>query len=577
MNVYSLRFWITRVAAHSLVEMTSWLTKVNLSLRQGMSAVELKNLIKKPNKEACFLKLIRLKNGPNRSAKDTPMKFRIFVVDDDRHYSRMISYRLEKNVDYDVSVFHRGEDMLERADDNPHLVLLDIMMPGIGGIETLKLFKAKHPDVPVVMVSAQGVVDTAVEAMQLGAYDYITKGQDDLVKLDTAVRNVIEKVKMQGEIDNLRGVVQSKYSMTGLVGDSAPMQHVYRTMEKAVRGDLTVAILGESGTGKELVAKAIHYGSNRRKGPFVVVNCAAIPRELMESEFFGHEKGSFTGAYSRKIGKFEQADGGTIFLDEIGELDHDLQAKLLRALQSFEITRVGGNETIRFDSRVISATNRDIKAMIRKGTFREDLYYRLFQFPVALPPLRERAQDVIRLSNHFMKEYMKEHPEFKGKRLSADARKAIAEYNWPGNVRELKSAVERAILISDAEDIRPSDLMISGDSAITPWNERENISVPVRHVSPSESNNGHSNSQSNGQSTSGEYDVEGDGYSDEVSVSGIVIGNDGDHIMSLDDLKRQAIERAYRLCEGNVDRAAVELGIGRATMYRLLKKYSLMS
>ncbi len=481
----------------------------------------------------------------------------------------MISYRLEKNVDYDVQVFHRGEDMLEKVDDNPHLVLLDIMMPGIGGIETLKLFRTKQPDTPVIMVSAQGVVDTAVEAIQLGAYDYITKGQDDLVKLDTAVRNVLEKVKMQGEIENLRGVVNRKYSLTGLVGDSGPMQYVYRTMEKAVRGDLTVAILGESGTGKELVAKAIHYGSSRKKGPFVVVNCAAIPRELMESEFFGHEKGSFTGAHSRTIGKFEQADGGTIFLDEIGELDHDLQAKLLRALQSFEITRVGGNEVIRFDARVISATNRDVKAMIRKGTFREDLYYRLFQFPVPLPPLRERGQDVIRLANFFMKEYMKDHPEFKGKRLTAATRQAIVEYAWPGNVRELKSAIERSILIADADDIIPSDLMISGESAITPWNERENTSprrAPQERSEQIESSNG-----------SESYPVAYEEYSDEVSVSGIVIGNDGDHIVSLEDLKKQAIERAYRLCDGNVDRAAVELGIGRATMYRLLKKFDIMS
>ncbi|NND71057.1 MAG: sigma-54-dependent Fis family transcriptional regulator [Rhodothermales bacterium] len=494
------------------------------------------------------------------------MKFRIFVVDDDRHYSRMISYRLEKNVDYDVHVFHRGEDMLEKVDVNPHLVLLDIMMPGIGGIETLKLFKKKLPETPVVMVSAQGVIDTAVEAMQFGAYDYITKGQDDLVKMETVVRNVLEKVKLEGEIENLRGVVQSKYSMTGLVGDSPPMQHVYRTMEKAVRGDLTVAILGESGTGKELVAKAIHYGSSRKKAPFVVVNCAAIPRELMESEFFGHEKGSFTGAHSRTIGKFEQADGGTIFLDEIGELDHDLQAKLLRALQSFEITRVGGNETISFDARVISATNRDIKSMIQKGTFREDLYYRLFQFPVPLPPLRERGQDVIRLANHFMKEYMKDHPEFKGKRLTAETRKAIAEYAWPGNVRELKSAVERSILVSDAEDIAPGDLMINGESAITPWNERSAPRISGALTADPPGSNGVGDAS---------YDYEE--YSDEVSVSGIVIGNDGDHIMSLEDLKKQAIERAYRLCEGNVDRAAVELGIGRATMYRLLKKFEIMS
>ncbi|MCB0716986.1 MAG: sigma-54-dependent Fis family transcriptional regulator [Bacteroidetes bacterium] len=482
------------------------------------------------------------------------MKFKIFVVDDDRHYGRMLSYRLEKNLDNEVHSFSSGEAALERIDEEPDLVLLDIMMPGIGGLETLKRIRADHPTVPVVMVSAQGVIDVAVESMQLGAYDYITKGQDDLLKLDTVVKNVREKSEMEKELMQLRGVVKERFSIGGLVGESPAMKGVHRTIEKTLRGDLTVAIQGESGTGKELVAKAIHYGSNRKDGPFVVVNCAAIPRELMESEFFGHEKGSFTGAHARKIGKFEQANAGTIFLDEIGELDLDLQAKLLRALQSFEIVRVGGNETIRFDARVISATNKDVEQMIRKGTFREDLYYRLFQFPVALPPLRARGKDIILLANHFLKNYIDGHPEFAAKRLTGDARRAVLEYSWPGNVRELKSAIERAILVSDSDDISPDDLMLNRGSGISPWTERAGVAVGERIESdraPVSSSNG----------------------ADELAVS---LGEDGE-ILSLDEIKRQAIERAYRVCEGNVDRAAVELGIGRATMYRLLKKYKLMA
>jgi transcriptional regulator with GAF, ATPase, and Fis domain len=324
-------------------------------------------------------------------------------------------------------------------------------------------------------------------------------------------------------------------------------------MEKALRGDLTVAIQGESGTGKELVAKAIHYNSQRKPGTFVVVNCAAIPRDLMESEFFGHEKGSFTGAHARKIGKFEQADGGTIFLDEIGEMDLDLQAKLLRALQNREITRVGGSATIEFDARVICATNKDIIQMIRKGTFREDLYYRLFQFPVPLPPLRERGQDILLLSRHFMKEYMNTYPEFKGKRLSTEARKAILDFSWPGNVRELKSAIERAILISDEPDITPADLMLNDRAQIAPWSERLTLAEAAAGGVTS-ARNGHG----------------GDGETPQV-----VLGRESEQILSLEDLKRQAIERAYHLCEGNVDKAAVELGIGRATMYRFLKKYGI--
>jgi DNA-binding NtrC family response regulator len=336
----------------------------------------------------------------------------------------MLSYRLDKNANYEVKVFHGGEEVLKNLDEKPDLMLLDIMMPGVDGVEVLRQMTTRMPEVPVIMVSAQGVIDTAVEAMKIGTYDYITKGQDDLVKLDAIVRNVLEKVSLEREVESLRSEVSEKYQVKGMIGESPAMQQVYRMIQKATRGDLTVAIQGESGTGKELVAKAIHYSSGRKRGPFIVVNCAAIPRDLMESEFFGHEKGSFTGAHARKIGKFEQADGGTIFLDEIGELDHDLQAKLLRALQEGELTRVGGSETIEFSARVISATNKDVVQMIRDGRFREDLYYRLFQFPVPLPPLRERGQDVLLLSNYFFREYSQAHPEFKGMKISSAARRA---------------------------------------------------------------------------------------------------------------------------------------------------------
>ncbi|MFB3131896.1 MAG: sigma-54-dependent transcriptional regulator [Rhodothermales bacterium] len=485
------------------------------------------------------------------------MKFRIFVVDDDRHYARLLSYRLDKHPDYEVRVFRSGEEVLEHLEEQPDLMLLDIMMPGIGGLETLRKVREHNPPIPVVMVSAQGVVETAVEAMKLGAYDYITKGHDEFVKLDVLVKNILETVAMRRELETLRGEVSRRYGIEGLIGDSPAMKKVYRLMQKTLRGDLTVAIQGESGTGKELVAKAIHYNSARKQGPFVVVNCAAIPRDLMESEFFGHEKGSFTGAYTRKIGKFEQADGGTIFLDEIGELNLDLQAKLLRALQNREITRVGGNDTITFDARVISATNKDIIQMIRGGTFREDLYYRLFQFPIQLPPLRERSQDILLLAHHFMKQYIQTYPEFKGKRLSSQARKTILDFSWPGNVRELKSAIERAILISDEPDITPSDLMLHDKAHISPWAERITLAEAAqgRPATPRRT--------SNGQGPAGN------------DTNGIVLGDDNQEILSLDDLKRQAIERAYRLCDGNVDKAAVELGIGRATMYRFLKKYGI--
>ena len=492
------------------------------------------------------------------------MGFRIFVVDDDRHYARMISYHLDKNPDYTVSVFSDGQEVLDKLDENPHLIVMDIMMPGIGGIETLSKVKERNKELPVIMVSAQGVVDTAVEAMKEGAYDYITKGRDDLNKLSIVVKNALERVSLSQELEHLREEVTSKHGIEGIIGDSPAMRSVYRLIHKALRGDLTVAVLGESGTGKELVARAIHFNSSRKKGPFVVVNCAAIPRELMESEFFGHEKGSFTGAHARKIGKFEQAHGGTIFLDEIGELDLDLQAKLLRALQNYEIQRVGGNETITFDARVISATNRDVLPMIRKGKFREDLYYRLFQFPIQLPPLRERGQDILLIAKHVLKEYIKKHTEFRGKTLSSEARKAILNYPWPGNVRELKSAIERAILISDEAEISSEDLMLHERMMISPWADRSQhiaSQVAVSYASSPVT-----------QPMNGDYDIE----EDSEVVSGIALGHAPNNIIPLEEMKQRAVERAYRICDGNVDKAAVELGIGRATMYRLLKKYKLI-
>jgi two-component system, NtrC family, response regulator AtoC len=491
------------------------------------------------------------------------MTYRFFVVDDDRHYARLLSYRVSKGVGHEVEVLYSGEEALARLHEGaPDLVLLDIMMPGLDGVETLKRMRKLRPDLPVVMISAQGDVATAVEAMRHGAYDYITKGQDDLVKLDAVVEHVKEKVRLSREVEALRGEVAEKYGLQEIVGDSSAMEDVYRLVQKTLRGDLTVAIQGESGTGKELVARAIHYNSNRARGPFVVVNCAAIPRELMESEFFGHEKGSFTGAHARHIGKFEQADGGTLFLDEVGELDLDLQAKLLRALQNREITRVGGSETISFNCRVISATNKDLLRLIHEGGFREDLYYRLFQFPVTLPPLRERGQDVLVLAHHFVEAYKKANPQFSEKALSKEACRAILEHRWPGNVRELKNTVERAILVSDADVIAAGDLMLDLNTGITPWTERAARQqappvlakpAPVKAALP----------------------VQPESSGDGAASHAVPALSLDEEIVALEDLKRQAIERAYRLCEGNVDRAAVELGIGRATMYRLLKKYDL--
>ena len=506
------------------------------------------------------------------------MTTRFFVVDDDRHYARLLSYRIDKDRDHEVHVFTSGEDALDALERlAPDLILLDIMMPGIGGMETLRRLKLFKPDLPVVMISAQGTADVAVEAMKGGADDYITKGHDDLVKLDAVVGRMKERVRLSREVERLRAEVAKKYGMDEIVGDSPAMEDVYRLVQKTLRGDLTVAIQGESGTGKELIARAIHFNSDPRPGepevgPFVVVNSAAIPRELMESEFFGHEKGSFTGAVGRHIGKFEQADGGTLFLDEVGELDLGLQAKLLRALQTREVTRVGGTGTIKFECRVISATNRDILDMVSKGTFREDLYYRLFQFPVTLPPLRARGDDVLLLAQDILSAYVAKHPRFKGKRLGVAAVRALLDYPWPGNVRELKSTVERAVLIADADEIQPADLLLGGPQAIQPWAERtasvsgdgSRFAIPTPH-SPAEAPD-----LSTAEPATASSVV--DAVTSAPAPPAVVTQ---DQIVPLEDLKRRAVEQAFDACDRNAERAAGELGIGRATMYRLLKKYDL--
>lgn len=537
------------------------------------------------------------------------MTTRIFVVDDDKHYARLLSYRLDKPKDHEVRVFHSGEDALDALDaERPDLVFLDIMMPGIGGMETLRRLQLFEPDLPVVMISAQGTADVAVQAMKGGATDYITKGQDDLVKLDVVVERLKKRVQLAREVEQLRAEVAKKYGMEEIVGDSPAMERVYQLVQKTLRGNLTVAIEGESGTGKELVARAIHFNSppppgQAEVGPFVVVNCAAIPKELMESEFFGHEKGSFTGAHARHIGKFEQADGGTLFLDEVGELDLGLQAKLLRALQNREIVRVGGDKTIKFECRVISATNKSVLGMVKEGTFREDLYYRLFQFPIALPPLRERGNDVLLLAQGFLEAYVEAHPQFKGKRLSPDAVRALLDYPWPGNVRELKSTVERAVLIADDDEIAVADLLLDGPQAIRPWAER--LGEPsgdgagreatpsgdgAAHAAPSAPVPADATPEPAGPPTSWDdlppLAVGGASGAAAAPASeakaqprapagGIAALDPDDAIVPLDELKRRAVERAHAICEGNVERAASELGIGRATMYRLLKKYDI--
>ena len=328
----------------------------------------------------------------------------ILVVDDDESLSRIIEYQL-KEEGYRVIVSNDGPTGLARVkEEKIALAIIDLQMPGMGGMDTLKEARKIDRDLVMIMITAYGTIETAVAAMKLGAYDYITKpfNKDEL---KMAVAKALEMRRLRSENVHLRQELKEKYGFRNIIGASPKMQEVYNLVSQVAESDISVLILGETGTGKELIARAIHYNSPRRNSPFVILNCAAIPDELLESELFGHVKGAFTGAIRDKAGKFEAADTGTIFLDEIGELKGGLQAKLLRVLQDQEFDKVGGTKPIKVDTRIVSATNKDLEAEAREGQFREDLYYRLNVVSIKLPPLRERREDVPLLTNHFLKKH----------------------------------------------------------------------------------------------------------------------------------------------------------------------------
>lgn len=381
---------------------------------------------------------------------------KILVVDDEQNVQRLLLEVLKKE-GYTVQTAGNGEQAIRKMEQTLFdLVLMDIQMPVLNGMDAFKIIIEKYPEIPVIMMTAFASVDTAIEAMKLGAFNYISKPFNNSairvnVKRSLAIRH------MTNELQELRQNAQTQFSIHRMIGHSAKMQEMYKTIGKVSSTNTTVLIQGESGTGKELVAKAIHYNSDRKDRPLVDVNCAALPGELLESEMFGHEKGSFTGASSQKKGKFEFAHKGTIFLDEIGEMELKLQAKLLRVIQEKEFQRVGGLETHKTDVRIIAASNCPMEELVKKGLFREDLYYRLNVVQVFIPPLRERKDDLPLLVDYFLHKFnQKAGKSFKC--FSAEAMTLLNGYQWSGNVRELENAVERAVVMGSGDIIMPEDL-----------------------------------------------------------------------------------------------------------------------
>ncbi len=386
---------------------------------------------------------------------------RVFVVEDDPMYVRLVKYIMELNPDHEVHVFSDGKSCLDNLHLNPTIITLDYSLPDMDGGEVLKKIKRYNNEIGVIILSGQQDISTAVQLLKDGAYDYITKDNETRDRLLNTLNNIRNNLTLKNEVEELKEALGQKYEFSKtIIGESKPMQKVFSLLNKAVKTNITVSITGETGTGKEVVAKAIHYNSSRRKGKFVAVNVAAIPTELLESELFGYEKGAFTGANTRKIGQFELADKGTLFLDEIGEMDINLQAKLLRALQEQEINRIGGTKPIKIDARIIVATHRNLAEEVNEGNFREDLYYRLLGLPVVLPPLRERGNDVLLLANSFLNAFCKKNslPDLS---LNSEARKKLLSYRFPGNVRELKAIIELAAVMAEGTKIEAEDIQFS--------------------------------------------------------------------------------------------------------------------
>jgi two-component system response regulator AtoC len=477
-----------------------------------------------------------------------PEKKQVLVVDDEPNLRKILAAQLSRD-GYDVLVAEDGEQGLSLLRENHiDLVVTDLKMPKVDGMTLLREAVKENPDLPVVMITAHGTVDTAVEALKLGAFDYLTKPFDK-----DEVRQVVAKALKTKAFSDVEATAASEGEKDvpgarfGIIGESAGLTEVYSVLERVADSPTTVLVTGESGTGKELVARALHDHSSRKTKPFIKVNCAAIPKELIESELFGYERGAFTGAVTSKPGRFELANGGTLFLDEIGEIPVEMQVKLLRALQESEFERVGGIKTIRVDVRLVAATNRDLKKLIAQGTFREDLFYRLNVVSIRLPALRERNSDIPLLVEHFLRKF-NERLKKNVIGVEQDAVDLLAAYSWPGNIRELENVMERAVLFCDGQKLRGEDLPgeLRGAAA---------ISSPTGSVAPPA-----------GDATGGNVDIgslppEG-GLKEHVKVA-------------MSRLERDLVSRALKQTSGNVTHAARLLKISRKGLQLKMKELGL--
>ena len=483
----------------------------------------------------------------------------ILIVDDDPTQRRIMHAVCEK-AGFPVLQADSGESAMQllqsQQGSDVSLVMLDLRMPGLGGMETLKRAKSFREDLPVIVLTAQGGIDTVVEAMQNGASDFFVKPASP-ERVVVSINNALNMSTLKGEVSRLKRKKEGALAFKDLIGESAALKHVARLGERAAASNIPILISGESGVGKEMIARAIQGSSERAGRPFITVNCGAIPENLVESILFGHEKGSFTGATARHVGKFQEADGGTIFLDEVGELPADMQVKLLRVLQEGEVDPVGAKRPVKVDVRIISATNRNLAEEVKAGRFREDLYYRLNVFPIVAPPLRERAEDIPALIDHFIQRYnAEERRDVRG--IQHEVLEVLMRQPWPGNVRQLENTIFRAVVLAEGAYLSAADFPLlaaefeaagidMGPPVVdAPSEEIDETAPRVRTSAPA----------SSPENPISVFDREG-------------------NLRTLEDIERDLIRLAIETYEGRMSEVARRLGMGRSTLYRKIRDHGL--